>query len=113
MKRQMQSARTCLLARPMSAVAVLVAVVAFVAGNEVSGAPSGDKIFAANCQACHAGGKNMIDPKKPIIGSKKLATKDTFKAFLSKAQGTMPAFNKIADNDEALTALHAYVKTLK
>ncbi len=76
-------------------------------------APSGDKIFAANCQACHAGGKNMIDPKKPIIGSKKLATKETFKAFLSRAQGTMPAFNKIADNDEALTALHTYVKTLK
>ncbi|MBI4532952.1 MAG: c-type cytochrome [Candidatus Melainabacteria bacterium] len=76
-------------------------------------APSGDKIFTANCAACHMGGKNIIDPKKPVVGSKKLASKDLFKALLSKSTGGMPAFSKIAENDAALEALYAYVKSLK
>lgn len=99
---------------------VVVAVAAGVAGNALVGlsnfavaAPSGDKIFNANCAACHMGGKNMVDPKKPIIGSKVIATKESLKAYLSKQQGTMPPFPKIAENDEALTALHTYLKSLK
>ena len=55
----------------------------------------------------------MIDPHKPVIGSKKLASIKVFKELLEKAQGAMPAFEKIANNDEALKALYAYVKGLK
>lgn len=78
-----------------------------------SAAPSGDKIYATNCAGCHADGGNGLDPSKPVKGSKKLASKDAFKVFLAKANGAMPSFPKIAGNDEALTALHAYCKSLK
>jgi cytochrome c6 len=76
-------------------------------------APDGAKIFTANCAVCHAGGKNIMDPKKPIIGSKAMASAETFKAFLSKQNGKMPAYPKIVANEEALKALHTYLKTLK
>lgn len=76
-------------------------------------APSGEKIFTANCAGCHMGGKNLIDPKKPVIGSKKLASKGTFKALLNSTIGGMPSFPKISGNDEALEALYVYVKGLK
>ena len=81
--------------------------------NSALAAPAGDKIFTINCSGCHAGGKNMIDPKKPIFGSQKLANIKVFKELLEKAQGAMPDFEKIAKNDEALKALYAYVKELK
>ena len=81
--------------------------------HSAGAAPSGDKMFAASCVACHPGGKNIIDPKKPIIGSKKLANKDSFKALLSKASGSMPSFANIAKDDPAVTALYSYVKSLK
>lgn len=73
----------------------------------------GEKLFSNNCAACHAGGKNIIDPKKPVIGSKKLASKASFKSFIEVPNGTMPAFKAIADKDTDLTALYNYVKGLK
>lgn len=76
-------------------------------------APSGDKIYSMNCSGCHMNGGNSLSPSKPVKGSKKLATKEDFKAYLSKANGTMPPFPKVAGNDEALAALYNYCKTLK
>lgn len=73
----------------------------------------GEKLFNNNCASCHAAGKNTIDPKKPVIGSKKLASKSAFKSFLEVKNGMMPPFKGIAAKDEALTALYTYVKTLK
>ena len=73
----------------------------------------GEKLYSNNCAACHSGGKNSIDPKKPVIGSKKLASKAAFKSFLEVQNGMMPAFKAIAAKDEALTSLYDYVKSLK
>jgi len=73
----------------------------------------GEKLYNNNCASCHSGGKNSIDPKKPVIGSKKLASKAAFKSFLEVQNGMMPPFKAIAAKDEALTALYSYVKTLK
>jgi mono/diheme cytochrome c family protein len=86
----------------------------FAATNfKATAAADGEKLFNSNCAACHTAGKNSIDPKKPVIGSKKLASQATFKEFLSKANGSMPAFKSIAENAESLGALYTYVKTLK
>lgn len=81
--------------------------------QQVVAAPSGEKIFASNCAACHLNGKNSIDPKKPVIGSKKLASLESFKTLLTKQNGMMPPFPKISDNAEALQALYTYAKNLK
>ncbi len=74
---------------------------------------AGEKLFNNNCASCHRDGKNSIDAKKPVVGSKKLASKADFKSFLAVKNGMMPPFKAIADKDEALTALYNYAKTLK
>lgn len=73
----------------------------------------GEKLFNNNCASCHRDGKNSIDPKKPVIGSKKLASKSTFKSFIAVKNGLMPPFKALADKDEALAALYEYAKALK
>jgi mono/diheme cytochrome c family protein len=79
----------------------------------VSATPSGGDIFKNNCAACHASGGNIVDPKKPLKGSKKLANKEMFKDLLSKPAGAMPAFPKIVEDDPSLSALYDYCKSLK
>jgi len=77
------------------------------------GAPSGEQLFRNNCAACHAGGGNIVDPKKPLKGSKKLTSKDTLSAYLLKPTGSMAPFPKIVGDAPALEALYQYCKTLK
>lgn len=79
----------------------------------VAATPNGADIFKNNCAACHANGGNIVDPKKPVKGSKKLATKAVFKDLLSKPAGAMPAFPKIVEDDPSLSALYDYCKSLK
>ena len=81
--------------------------------NSAAAAPTGERIYGDSCASCHSNGKNLVEPKKPVIGSKKLSSKEAFKALLSKASGNMPAFPKIAGDDQALSALYDYVRTLK
>lgn len=76
-------------------------------------APSGEQLFKNNCASCHTDGGNIVDPKKPVKGSKKLASKATFKELLGKATGVMPAFPQIANDDPSLSALYSYCKSLK
>ncbi len=75
--------------------------------------PQAEKLFGTNCAACHTNGGNVVDPKKPLKGSKQLATKEQFKAVLEKPVGAMPAFPAIVANDSDLTALYNYCKNLK
>jgi mono/diheme cytochrome c family protein len=83
-------------------------------GNQtVRAASTGEKLFGANCAACHQGGKNIVAPNKPIIGSSKLSNKDAFKSYLLKPTGTMPPSPAIANNGADLAALYDYCKTLK
>ena len=81
--------------------------------GKVKAAADGKQLFSKNCAGCHANGKNTMNPKFPIIGSKKLESKDSFKAFITKPVPPMPSFAKLAGNDEDLTALYDYCKTLK
>lgn len=76
-------------------------------------APDGKTMYKKKCAMCHKDGGNSANPKKPVKGSKFIKDKKTFKDYLSKKHGVMPAFPKIAGNDAALTALHKYVKGLK
>lgn len=75
--------------------------------------PNGEQIFKENCASCHNGGGNLVDPKKPIKGSAKLASEDKFKEYLLKPTGSMLAVPKIANDTPALDALYKYCKTLK
>ena len=47
-------------------VAIAVLTVAFVPPAYAGDADAGAKIFKANCAACHAGGKNTVNPAKTL-----------------------------------------------
>jgi cytochrome c6 len=97
-------------------VAILIVALGSLASlstHKALAASSGEKLFTANCAACHANGGNIVDPKKPLKGSQKLASKEVFKDLLKKPVGAMPAFANIADSDADLTALYNYCKSLK
>lgn len=108
-------ARWELLRHPAQALAVGVLFCGLLplVGSSVRAAPNGSDIFKNNCAACHANGGNIVDPKKPLKGSKKLARKTAFKELLSKPVGAMPAFPKIVEDDPSLSALYEYCKSLK
>lgn len=81
--------------------------------HKVNAAQKGEAIFSAYCAACHAHGKNIVDPKKPLIGSQQLKTKEIFKVYILKGNGSMPSFPQIANDDQTLQALYNYCKTMK
>jgi len=81
--------------------------------KDVTAASKGEQIFKNNCEGCHAGGKNSMKPRHPIIGSKKLASKEKFKNYIAKPERPMPPFKEIANKDADVTALYEYCKGLK
>jgi mono/diheme cytochrome c family protein len=84
------------------------------AGSQTARAASkGQDLFALNCEGCHKAGANVMNPKKPIIGSAKLANKQTFKSFLLKPTGQMPPASAVTGNEADVSALYDYCKTLK
>lgn len=99
----------------LAALAALTASFAllFNAATVANAGPEGSKIFAENCASCHANGGNIVDPKKPVKGSKILASKQTLKDLLLKPKGAMTPFPKIANSDADLSALYDYCKSLK
>lgn len=92
---------------------ISVALCAFSGTTAASGAVNGEQIFKDNCAGCHAGGGNVVDPKKPLKGSSKLGSQDSFKAYLLKPSGVMPPFPQIANDAASLEGLYKYCKSLK
>lgn len=72
----------------------------------------GKQLFMSHCSKCHTGGQNNVKPSKPIVGSSVTATYATFKAYLNQPIGTMPHYEHLITDDEALQSLYGYVKSL-
>jgi cytochrome c6 len=81
-------------------VTVFVATLSFAMPAHASDVAEGAKVFAANCAACHAGGRNVVNPAKSL----KKADLEKYDMFsdaaiisqLISGKGAMPAFaNKI------------------
>lgn len=78
-------------------------------------AAAGQRLFADNCQACHANGQNVVVSSLPIRGSKRLASLNGFVAFVRApsmpdgSEGDMPAFPASALSDAQVKDLYAYV----
>jgi cytochrome c6 len=58
----------------------------------------GEKVFKANCNACHSGGKNTVNAQKTLsLADLKKNQKDTPAAIIAQVtngKGAMPAFGK-------------------
>lgn len=74
---------------------------------------NGEKLYMANCEACHMLGTNVIKPDKQLHSSEQLATRAMFKAYISKKHGVMPPFKQLADDEKSLKELYSFVRTLK
>lgn len=72
----------------------------------------GQKLFKTNCSGCHLNGQNLIKADKPIIGSLKLKSKETFNIWLENPSPPMPNFKNIVLKPEQLDELYSYVITL-
>jgi mono/diheme cytochrome c family protein len=76
---------------------------------------AGEKIYAQNCRACHPGGKNVIMPNHPIIGSDRLSTFPVFRDWIRNprlpdgGKGAMPAFSPGKISTEQARELYRYV----
>jgi mono/diheme cytochrome c family protein len=84
------------------------------AGQEAAFA-SGSETFAANCQACHPKGSNVVDPALPLKGSARLGSLKSFVAFIraptmpSGSPGSMPAFGEELVSASQAEDLYLYV----
>lgn len=59
-------------------------------------AASGAKLFNANCAACHAGGKNLVNPQKTLakadLEKYGMNSLEAIVTQVTKGKGAMPAF---------------------
>lgn len=73
---------------------------------------SGAKVFNANCAACHAGGKNLVQPaktlKKDALEQYGMNSAEAIIAQVTNGKGAMPAF-KAKLKPEQIEDVAAYV----
>jgi cytochrome c5 len=78
----------------------------------------GQKVFQAmQCFTCHTNGENLIDPSKPIKGQnflKKYSEDAQIASIIrsGRAGTAMPAYDKQRLNDDQLSSLIAYIRSL-
>lgn len=94
-----------------------LALPAFAQQNKSSVA-RGQAVFkAVNCVMCHESGGNMMDPAKPIKGSKFVLKYPTDESVAKRIRegspnGVMPAFHKDQLPDKDLVDVIAYIRSL-
>jgi mono/diheme cytochrome c family protein len=78
--------------------------------------PAGEKVFAENCAACHAGGGNVVDGRFTLKGSRRIGSLADFTAFIRApampdgSEGPMPPFPKGQLSNAQAGDLYDYVR---
>ncbi|NES23115.1 MAG: c-type cytochrome [Symploca sp. SIO3E6] len=85
---------------------------AFATPALAAAAPNGATLFSANCNQCHAGGKNLVNPAKTLSKADlEKYEKDSVEAIttqITNGAGAMPRF-KGRLKDDQIAAIAAYV----
>lgn len=108
---------TYLMARRMRKLLIKSAIImAFIfmipgigAGQDRGKGKTGQEEFQTNCSVCHPNGGNVINPKKPMKGSEKLANFKTFLAWIRKPVQTMTSFPTSQISDKQARELYDYI----
>jgi mono/diheme cytochrome c family protein len=85
----------------------------------VAAAPAGQKLYAANCSACHPNGGNIVNRSLPLKTSNKLADLATFTAFIRSpkmpdgSKGVMPSFPADQVTDKQAGELFTYISSAR
>jgi mono/diheme cytochrome c family protein len=80
---------------------------------------AGEALFAADCQACHPNGGNIIVAQLPLKTSKHLASEQAFVSFIREPKmpdgsaGSMPAFTTDLLSDQQARDLYQYVMAMR
>jgi len=96
------------------------------AGNAAAPGPAaapsparlGQRLFSANCAACHPAGGNVIEASLPLKTSKRLATPASFISFIRSpampdgSAGAMPAFPESQLSAKEAGDLYAYIQSM-
>jgi mono/diheme cytochrome c family protein len=70
---------------------------------------AGERIFLANCSACHPQGGNVIKPQMPIHGSTRLKDLKTFIKWIRHPDPPMPVFDQSQISDQQADELYQYI----
>ncbi|MGR8935865.1 MAG: DUF2231 domain-containing protein [Gammaproteobacteria bacterium] len=77
---------------------------------------AGQKLYEANCSACHAHGGNVLAPNLPLRSAPQLRERNEFIGFLRHPQlagggkGIMPAYSRDELSDQDAAQLYAYIQ---
>ncbi len=88
---------------------------------QAQAAPSkaGEALFAANCQACHPNGGNIIVAQLPLKSARQLASEQAFVSFIRAPKmpdgsaGSMPAFTTDQLSDRQAGELYQYILAMR
>jgi mono/diheme cytochrome c family protein len=69
----------------------------------------GQKLYAANCNGCHANGGNVIKPGLPVKHSPKTADYTLFLDWIRKPKAPMPAYPDSALSNQEVKDIFDYV----
>ena len=79
--------------------------------NATPGLPRGQAVYARYCNSCHPGGGRGAGPSLIELGP--ALSDDLLRDSVRKGRNRMPAYNQTLINDDALTDMIAYIRTLK
>ena len=101
------------LARFLAASGLAIACLMFTfAPPALADVAAGGQVFAANCAACHLGGKNLVNPAKTLkladLQKYQLATIAAITTQVTQGKGAMPAFLSRLSADQ-IADVSAYV----
>ncbi len=75
------------------------------------GEMTGENLFIMHCSGCHVEGGNVMNPEKPLKGSGKLASFESFQAFIQNPGPAMPAFGEATIPAADAKKLYEYIQT--
>ncbi len=93
-------------------VTIFVATLSFVMPAHAADAEAGGKVFAANCAACHAGGRNAVNPAKTLqkaaLEKYEMYSEAAIITQVTNGKNAMPAFGKKLQSEQ-IENVAAYV----
>ncbi len=82
--------------RLMTIVTVFAAMISFATPAHAGDAVAGKTVFSANCAACHAGGRNAVNPAKTLqkadLDKYGMYSEAAIVTQVTGGKGAMPAF---------------------
>ena len=84
----------------------------FISNVQAADASAGAGVFANNCNSCHAGGNNIMNPAKTLslndLKSNNMDSEAAIITLVTNGKSPMPAFDKML-SEEQIKNVAAYV----